>query len=127
MLKLVKISADTVRTELERAKRSSGEVSLILVKFEQDHTKHFKRIGQHARASIRGSDAVGWIDRGNLALLLPDTHSDGARQLLDRLNDRIRLTDLPYRSRIINYPQTLDFEKVVAEYFGGNGPDLDYA
>lgn len=98
---------DRMRLEFDRMKRYEGPPTTLLM-LDLDHFKHVNDRHGHAvgdrvlrhfaellRASQRRTDLAGRLGGEEFALLLPGTGIDSARQLAERLRERVAASPAP--------------------------------
>jgi lipopolysaccharide/colanic/teichoic acid biosynthesis glycosyltransferase len=77
-----------LRHEIKRAQRSGSALSVLVVNQNQASGKGavaIRRLLKTIRLITRETDAVGYIDQRNLAVLLPYTDEDGANKVREKL------------------------------------------
>lgn len=96
---------ETARDEIERAHRYKYPLSLLMM--DADHFKRINDTYGHAvgdkairaiaeigQGIFRSSDLLARMGGEEFAVLLPETDSDGARQIAERLQEKLRFNDI---------------------------------
>ena len=78
---------ERVRLECARSDRSGQELSLVVLRLPEGAALRAARV---AGERIRETDELGWLDGGELGVLLTDTPAAGARIVAEALTTRLR-------------------------------------
>jgi hypothetical protein len=71
--------------ERNRADRTRGKFSVVIIEPEKRGMKTFARLGQRIGSRLRATDFIGELNAERYAILLPDTSADGAESFIDRM------------------------------------------
>jgi diguanylate cyclase (GGDEF)-like protein len=103
----VRALGSILEREIERARRFDGSLALIMVdldRFKQVNDEHGHQQGDEVLAAVaavlrelsRDIDAPARYGGEELAVVLPQTDSDGAAQLAERMRERIEALRVPH-------------------------------
>lgn len=74
---------DALEMERSRARRSGGELSLLVFRANsgRTHSAVLDELAHVLSRRLRVTDTLGWFDASGIGALLPDTPASGARKL----------------------------------------------
>ncbi|SNX53732.1 response regulator [Thermoanaerobacterium sp. RBIITD] len=78
-----------LKSEINRAKRSNVNLSLVLAQCEGKISAGISKIAEQVRHKIRDIDTVFEIDDSNLALILPITGAAGVAIVIKKIKDKL--------------------------------------
>jgi DNA-binding NtrC family response regulator len=93
--------------ELDRCRRYRRPLSVIALVITSARTADWndlRPVFQHLREVIRPMDPVGHFGGNHVEILLPETDSDDAEQLVRRIEQRVRTSGQIVRMGVVTYP-----------------------
>lgn len=114
-----------LRLEIERARavRANRNLSLLILGYERplDPTgKMIEQLADRVLQRVRMTDELGWLDGGQLGVILPDTTHDGAQKLADDVCQLCQ-GDLPTPDCLIYLHPADETQAAVEDSGAGNG------
>ena len=97
---------DIIKSERARADRGNKKFSLLVIEVGKigKNDKLTKKIIEFLSSRIRMSDVVGWYDKNNIAVLLPDTKPEGAWKLANELLQMNSFMEVSSPFIVYSYP-----------------------
>lgn len=102
-----------LQKERMRSARSGLPFSLLALAIGDENSRtgngssgngHLARIEHYLERRLRLTDEAGWLDDGQIGVLLPDTPAEGARVVATDVNSRCAAEGLTVECRIYTYP-----------------------
>ena len=97
-----------LRLEKRRAERSNTPLSIVLFRFDSkrgDELGDVQGLLDVVHSCKRETDRLGYLEEDLIALLLPDTHGQGAQAFTQTINNRVRA--LHFSTTSVTYPDQL--------------------
>ena len=97
-----------LRIEKRRAERSKAPLSIALLNFEKQATdapSHFERFIAPLQGHLRETDIIGYVDRGVIGVLFPETGKEGAEQCISKILNGY--TEPPFSIVTATYPDQI--------------------
>ena len=94
--------------EIDRCKRYRRSLSLVALVIASARTADWndlRPVFQHLQEVIRPMDPVGHFGGNHVEILLPETASEEAEQLVRRIEERVRATGQVVRMGLVTYPR----------------------
>ena len=123
-------------TEVQRSKRYQTDMSIIMI--DIDHFKSFndmyghqagdevlREVGKILTARARTIDIVARYGGEEFILVLPETASEGALELAERIREGIETNDFKVNSKGTELSLKVTISLGVSSYMSGNDPDAD--
>jgi len=95
-----------LKRERSRSDRTNHKFSLIVFDIgasDKDMTLA-RYLVDKINSRVRVADYVGWFDKGKIAVLLPDTSSQGAWMLADMIRTEIKVSPSALTFTVYSYP-----------------------
>ncbi|WP_028992010.1 response regulator [Thermoanaerobacter thermocopriae] len=80
---------ELLRKEINRAKRSNINLSLVLAQCEEKAKIGISKIADQVKNKLRDIDTVFEVDKNTLALILPITGANGTAVVIKKLKDKL--------------------------------------
>ena len=93
-----------LKRERARADRTGQPFSQILLQCKKLNQSMMNYLIRAVYSRIRFTDEVKWINRHELAIVLPDTTSEGARELANTILNTLAIEEPMLHCKIYTYP-----------------------
>jgi lipopolysaccharide/colanic/teichoic acid biosynthesis glycosyltransferase len=99
-----------IKHERARVNRIGGEFGLVLWELDESRidSGYARAVMRRIRESMRTADVMGWVDDGQLGVLLPSTGADGARSFAAHAASAIAREAPPPSFTILSFPKSWD-------------------
>ena len=91
-----------LKQELARASRYGHEFSVLV--FNGTITERIEDLKRVLSIRIRSTDEAGWLDEQSIGVILPDTPTEGAREVAADLSQQMATGEQPASCRVYTYP-----------------------